>query len=412
MLGVFGIILDLLRNKPGKICIDNWIFKLHYRATVIIFILFTILVTLTEYFGDRIKCITDTNFSHVIETYCFSIASTFTIVSKTIYLFSKLLLCFSQEEYFDVSLVKQGHIPHLGVGPYGLGSKKTLRHHHYYQWVPFLLFIQAIMFYLTHLLWKNLEASRLQKLIDGLNNSAYAIMDKELIVNNQMIPTKEAKTEWLTRIKHNFLEQISANKSWTISLFACELLNVLHVVLQIFITHMFLGKQFFHLGFNVLKHGYTILDQVFPKVTKCIFHKYGGSGSIETHDTLCIMGLNVIIEKIYLFIWIWFLVLFAVSCSILVWRVLCFFCLSKSLWFNQIIFGRGKRGHFSFWQINTVVKHFSYPDWLFLKYIAKNLNSLAFRELFLGIFEELEEKKTPSYAFVYNGKEEEKRKPT
>lgn len=90
MLGVFSIILDQLKTEPGKICIDNWVFKLHYRVTVIIFLISTILVTLTEYFGDRIKCISDSHFSHVIETYCF-FTSTFTLVSLITVIIIKII---------------------------------------------------------------------------------------------------------------------------------------------------------------------------------------------------------------------------------------------------------------------------------------------------------------------------------
>lgn len=49
------------------------------------------------------------------------------------------------------------------------------------------------------------------------------------------------------------------------------------------------------------------------QVTKCIFHKYGPSGSIQQHDALCVMALNIIHEKIYAVLWFWLLFLFIVS---------------------------------------------------------------------------------------------------
>ena len=40
------------------------------------------------------------------------------------------------------------------------------------------------------------------------------------------------------------------------------------------------------------------MNVVFPKVTKCTFHKYGPSGTVTRHDGLCILALNIINEKV------------------------------------------------------------------------------------------------------------------
>ena len=34
------------------------------------------------------------------------------------------------------------------------------------------------------------------------------------------------------------------------------------------------------------------------QVSKCTFHKYGVSGTIEKHDALCVLPLNIINEKV------------------------------------------------------------------------------------------------------------------
>ena len=48
-------------------------------------------------------------------------------------------------------------------------------------------------------------------------------------------------------------------------------------------------------------------------MTKCTFHKYGPGGSVETKDGLCILPLNIINEKIYVFLWFWFVFLAIVT---------------------------------------------------------------------------------------------------
>ena len=41
------------------------------------------------------------------------------------------------------------------------------------------------------------------------------------------------------------------------------------------------------------------MAKVFPKVSKCTFHRYGPSGTIGNHDGLCILPINIINEKEY-----------------------------------------------------------------------------------------------------------------
>lgn len=45
--------------------------------------------------------------------------------------------------------------------------------------------------------------------------------------------------------------------------------------------------------------------EVFPRVTKCTFHKFGASGTIQKHDALCVLALNILNEKIFIFLWFW-----------------------------------------------------------------------------------------------------------
>lgn len=60
---------------------------------------------------------------------------------------------------------------------------------------------------------------------------------------------------------------------------------------------------------------------VFPRVTKCIFHKYGASGTIQKHDSLCILPLNIVNEKTYIFIWFWFMILATMLTILVIYRV-------------------------------------------------------------------------------------------
>ena len=51
------------------------------------------------------------------------------------------------------------------------------------------------------------------------------------------------------------------------------------------------------------------MRNVTHRVTKCTFHKYGPSGQIQRHDAQCILPINIINEKIFVFLWWWFILL-------------------------------------------------------------------------------------------------------
>lgn len=53
----------------------------------------------------------------------------------------------------------------------------------------------------------------------------------------------------------------------------------------------------------------TRMQEVFPRTAKCLFYKYGMTGSIETDDVFCVLPQNIINEKIYLVMWVWFIIL-------------------------------------------------------------------------------------------------------
>lgn len=98
------------------------------------------------------------------------------------------------------------------------------------------------------------------------------------------------------------------------------MLNFVNVIANIFLIDSFLGGEFLMYGLNVIK--FNVADQddrydpmitVFPRMTKCRFNKYGPSGTIQTHDALCLLAVNNLNEKIYIALWFWLLILFFIS---------------------------------------------------------------------------------------------------
>lgn len=89
-----------------------------------------------------------------------------------------------------------------------------------------------------------------------------------------------------------------------------------------------MGGEFYSYGLKVLgysqmaeKPQYDPMEIIFPRLTKCTFQKYGSSGTIEILDTLCILPLNIINEKIYLFLWFWLIILVILSSLALLYSI-------------------------------------------------------------------------------------------
>jgi hypothetical protein len=57
-------------------------------------------------------------------------------------------------------------------------------------------------------------------------------------------------------------------------------------------------------------------------VTKCTFHNYGPSGTVEKKDGLCVLPLNIINEKIYIFIWFWLIIVAIITGLAVVGRLI------------------------------------------------------------------------------------------
>merc|ERR1711874_782205 len=126
--------------------------------------------------------------------------------------------------------------------------------------------------------------------------------------------------------------------------FLCEILCFVNVIGQMYFTDRFLGNTFMNYGWDVLKmttgdpEGRSDpMNMVFPKVTKCTFQKYGASGTITRHDGLCILALNIINEKIYVFLWFWFVAVACISALAILYRVIIFLVPSMRV---TVIMGR------------------------------------------------------------------------
>merc|ERR1712062_947722 len=133
------------------------------------------------------------------------------------------------------------------------------------------------------------------------------------LTDPMMIINKGDRSDRIQFIKKYFKESMKSHGPYAMKFFFCEFLCLVNVIGQMYFTDRFLGYTFMTYGSDVFAMTFgdpegrsDPMNMVFPKVTKCTFHKYGPSGTVTRHDGLCILALNIINEKIYVFLWFWF----------------------------------------------------------------------------------------------------------
>jgi len=348
MFDVFGSVKGLI--KLDSVCIDNNTFRLHYKATFIILVVASLLVTSRQYIGDPIDCIVEEIPANVMDTYCW-IHSTFSIPGK-------------------VMGIEGETMAHPGVAPQ---DETGYRYHKYYQWVCFTLFFQALLFYIPRFLWKNWEAGKCKMLVQDMNVP---------------IVEPDVKADRIKALVEYFGSNRNNHQFYAYKFYFCEILNFINVVGQIFFMDFFLGGEFTTYGTDVLSM--TELQQeerddpmsrVFPKVTKCTFHKFGPSGTVERFDGLCVLPLNIINEKIYVFLWFWFILVSVVSGFQVIYRLV---TLTVPTSREMLLRTRSRLSHQ--YQVESICRKARNGDWFLLYQLGKNIDPLIFREFIDALY--------------------------
>lgn len=339
--------------KLNKVCIDNHVFRLHYKVTVALLMAFSILVTSRQYIGDPIDCITkDSVPTKVLDSFCW-VHSTFSITSA-----------------WHKRVGSQ--VPYPGVDKYTPGEERV--YHSYYQWVCFVLFFQACLFYVPRYLWKAAEGRRVEKLILDLSNP---ILEDEMRQKNVAILCKYMEAN---RERH---------QTYVLYFFLCEFLNFVNVVGQIYLVDSFLGGEFSTYGSKVFQFSewdpsvrFDPMIKVFPRLTKCTFHMYGSSGDVQKHDAMCILPINIINEKIYVFMWFWFVLLAILSGVMIIYRAVIVFYENARV---MVLANSFRNLEIS--KVRELTQMMDIGDWFLLSLLAKNLDWLSYEALATKLIE-------------------------
>ena len=160
----------------------------------------------------------------------------------------------------------------------------------YYQWVSIFLVVSALMFYAPRALWLMLEGGLMKFLAKGAT---------EKIVEN----AAEKRESLIKTFQEHLHNKYNAYAAWFL---CCEQLNFTVVVSQWFITDKFLKNQFITYGPKVIQFYNTPVEEQdsnpmcdsFPRVASCKYVRYGTGGAQEDRSAICILGLNMINDKV------------------------------------------------------------------------------------------------------------------
>ena len=234
-----------------------------YSHTALFLFAYLSLISIRQYVFTPIACITVNGQSHLsgwldfVENYC----------------------------WIQGLSVIQGRMPD------GVDEWKTVPHIGYYQWVPCILLIQCLLFYLPRRLWQAIQ----QIFID--------------------VHTKDDYIEFILTAHHNYLILCYVFIK-CLCIFSCSI--------QLILIKYLFNVEVFQLVTQLLQNKESIS---FPRVAYCqiIINQVGVSTS---HTAQCALPLNMLNEKIFLCIWFWLIILlFVLLIHCIKWVY--YFCNSK-----------------------------------------------------------------------------------
>jgi len=291
VLALFGVVKN--QFKFGKWDVANNSLGLS-RCMGLMLIVFSILTTSKQFFGEPITCqVTDTAVKpNIFQAYCF-MNGTYTL------------------RHHDRAERLYSHESHIGITS-ARGDHLKAVYHTYYQWIPFILFLQGIFFYLPYRVWKHCVGNKISKLLAKLNNDPLS----DVTVQDQV--------EDLARFvagNPNFFGPFAKK------LFGISFLALVQAVLQMYVLDTIFDGQYFGLGCNfytvrsAMWEYRVILEEMLPMVVGCKYHYFTSAGSVKFTSGVCTLNLNILNQKLFVVSWVLHMTFIAFGILSLIWNL-------------------------------------------------------------------------------------------
>ncbi|VDK32282.1 unnamed protein product [Taenia asiatica] len=287
--------------------IQDWADRMSYLHSTIIFLLCTAIVSAKTYILQPLACHVPTvpsgsDFDSYFNSYCWIHGTTPIRANETI----------PEDDTAWVELEKERKIT-------------------YYQWVPFILGLQTIMFYLPHVAWQNVTFNRLGadltaivvKAMDALKTSSPENREKmvanvakrlELLLFAHR-DIRRGKRAAIKRRLHAICGIFLVSKrmgTWTVFSYLCiKILYLTNAIGQLYLMKHFLGYDEDMVGFgltlaNSLVSGVKWEESLyFPRVAFCSITIRHLGQKTNRYMGMCALAINMLNEKLYVFLWFW-----------------------------------------------------------------------------------------------------------
>merc|ERR1712062_546459 len=360
--GFYSTVLDHLKIFKKEVEDENLVFKMFTKATFVLFILCAVLVSTSEFFGNPIIC---ENGNDMVHAFCW----------------------INGAKHVEHSfLEKNKDLTHWGCKLSDENVEDNERDTLYYQWVPFMLVISAVIFKIPDVIWGLLEGGFMKSFADDASKSVFINKNEEDKKKKELISLFGALKG------NNKGKRNSTLMFYYFKFLFCQILNIALLIANFTMTSAFLDTDFSTYGTDVLESLSDPKDsranpmcQVFPTAVSCTMPKVGTGGGESNTNHLCILSQNVINEKIYLGLWFWFVFSAAIGSIQMLYEVIIIALPVIRLQLTLLTMGSTGKGKKDGKDIIRFFDSCDFADWFFLNQIGKNTEKKFYREFIKGL---------------------------
>ena len=342
---------------------ENWAFKIATKASFGVLVLCAAIEGIGggQTFGAPIKC-GDMEFSQVVDDgYNHGCAH------------------LKNEELEHCADGGKGYIPDDKKDP-------TVNYDHftwYYKWVVIELVLSAALCLIPWAFWSIAEGELMKTFYKPANKRAVDVLNK----NEDDFKMAVEKEKCLFSSQ---FQGTRTTKKYYLMFLTCQVLVLLTLVLNIWITNWFLNGYFLWYGYEVIdfktmpvlvkQHRTNPTCFLFPTRVNCHLARVGTGGGPNQQNDHCTIPKNTLNGSIYLFVWFWFALTFTIMVLQLVFEM-CFLasaylpCIRQFLVSQQI----GPKSLTD--EMKSYLKNCSFGDVFVLYQLGKNTHPTFFYEM-------------------------------